>query len=91
MARQLSYHGELTGEPELRRTADGVLFPINAAFDFEAQGHRYRIELQEGKDPVELTAQDLLGVRIAMEDFRSSRDQVATRSSTSQCSRGESP
>jgi DNA polymerase III delta prime subunit len=47
MARQLNYNGEFSGEPELRRAADGLLFPINAVFDFEAGGHGYRIEMQE--------------------------------------------
>jgi ATP-dependent 26S proteasome regulatory subunit len=47
MARQLNYNGDFAGEPELRRAADGLLFPVNAVFDFEAEGHCYRIEMQE--------------------------------------------
>lgn len=45
MARQISHSGELAGEPELRRAVDGLLFPINAAFDYEAEGRSYRVEM----------------------------------------------
>ncbi len=72
---ELDYQGEPRGAPELRRAADGFLYPLKAHVDYEREGHQFRFDFDHIMRATTIRVQGPVGCLEVMEGFLASEEQ----------------